>query len=76
MDHHLRITLAMPEHTDALLAFELDNRPHFEQWIASRGDAFYTAAAVRSSLEQRNGQEMRKRNITIWPGSTMPSSAA
>lgn len=61
MDHHLRITLAMPEHTDALLAFELDNRPHFEQWIASRGDAFYTAAAVRSSLEQaqwaRNAQK-------------------
>jgi len=52
MEHHLHITLAMPEHTDALLAFELENRTHFEQWIASRGDGFYTPAAVRASLEQ------------------------
>lgn len=48
----LKITPALPAHAAALLAFELENRAHFERWIASRGDAFYSLEAVRSSLEQ------------------------
>jgi len=51
-DLQFRISLALPSHTDALLAFEIENRPHFERWIASRGDAFYSTQAVYRSLEQ------------------------
>jgi len=33
-----------------LLAFELENRAHFEQWIHARGQHFYAEAAVRASI--------------------------
>jgi len=48
----MRITPATPLYTEQLLAFESENRQHFEQWIASRGDSFYNLASVKSSLEQ------------------------
>ncbi|MBI3283807.1 MAG: GNAT family N-acetyltransferase [Burkholderiales bacterium] len=48
----MNITPALPAHACALLAFERENRAHFEQWVATRGDAFYTLANVVSSLEQ------------------------
>jgi len=51
-DVQLHISPAHPDYTDALLAFELENRAHFEHWIASRGDLFYSTEAVRKSLEQ------------------------
>lgn len=52
MTTDLKITPALPRHAAALLAFELENRSHFEQWVAGRGDAFYTQANVAASLEQ------------------------
>jgi len=51
-DVQLRITPALADYAEALLAFELENREHFEQWIATRGDQFYSKEAVRKSLEQ------------------------
>jgi ribosomal-protein-alanine N-acetyltransferase len=48
----MKLTLAHTSHTQALLDFELENRQHFEQWIASRGDSYYRSEQVRSSLEQ------------------------
>ncbi|MFZ6656057.1 GNAT family N-acetyltransferase [Undibacterium sp. TJN19] len=52
MTSALKITLAKSDDAAAVLAFELENRAHFEQWIASRGDEFYSLAEVRVSLEQ------------------------
>jgi len=48
----IRITPALASHAQSLLNFELENRAHFEQWIATRGDHFYNLNAVKSSLEQ------------------------
>jgi len=52
----MRLTPALPEYAAPLLAFELENRAHFEQWIASRGEHFYHLQAVRDSLEQAQWQ--------------------
>ncbi|MBC3935553.1 GNAT family N-acetyltransferase [Undibacterium rugosum] len=48
----MKLTLVHPSHAQALLNFEQENRAHFEQWIASRGDAYYHTDQVRNSLEQ------------------------
>lgn len=52
MSSALRISLVKSGDAEAVLAFEQENRAHFEQWIASRGDAFYHLDEVRSSLQQ------------------------
>ncbi|WP_322047655.1 GNAT family protein [Paraburkholderia sp. J67] len=36
--------------TDALLAFEIDNRAWFEQWINARADGYYSRSAVREAI--------------------------
>ena len=46
----LSLVPATLAHAEALLAFELENRAFFEQWIASRGDAFYALEHVVSHL--------------------------
>ena len=56
----MRITPATAVFAEPLLAFELENRAHFEQWIASRGDAFYNMAAVTASLEQAQWASLAK----------------
>lgn len=38
--------------THALLAFELDNRAHFETWVAARAESYYSAQAVAAMIEQ------------------------
>ncbi|PXX47393.1 GNAT family N-acetyltransferase [Undibacterium pigrum] len=48
----LKISLVKADDAAAVLAFEQENRQHFEEWIASRGDDFYYLQEVRSSLEQ------------------------
>lgn len=37
---------------EAVLNFERENRSFFEQWIASRGDHYYTLPAVAESIKQ------------------------
>jgi len=37
----LKISQVHPSDAQAVLDFELENRHHFEVWIASRGDGFY-----------------------------------
>lgn len=41
-----------PEHTDELLAFEIENRRFFEPWIAGRGDDHCSVENVRQSLSR------------------------
>ena len=48
----LQISPAHPEHTQAVPAFELENRRYFEQWIATRGDDYYHEQVVSASLQQ------------------------
>ena len=38
--------------THALLAFELDNRAHFETWVTARAGSYYSAQAVAAMIEQ------------------------
>ena len=52
MSSSLTITLVKSDDAAAVLAFEQENRDHFEEWIASRGNDFYCLPEVRSSLEQ------------------------
>ncbi|MBY0573272.1 MAG: GNAT family N-acetyltransferase [Undibacterium sp.] len=46
------VKLVHPSDAAAVLAFELANRQHFEQYIATRGDNYYHLAHVKTSLEQ------------------------
>ncbi|WP_268966649.1 GNAT family N-acetyltransferase [Paraburkholderia antibiotica] len=46
----LRISPPTLSDTDALLAFEVDNRAYFEQWINARPDDYYSACAVRDAI--------------------------
>ena len=66
----IQITPALPSHAEAVLAFELVNRFHFEQWIASRGDHFYSVQAVQQSLEQAQwaAQAQRECHYLVWIG--------
>ena len=41
-----------PEHADELFVFEVENREFFEQWIAGRGDDYYSVENVRQSLSR------------------------
>ncbi|MBC3886205.1 GNAT family N-acetyltransferase [Undibacterium griseum] len=66
----LHIRLAHTDDSTALLAFELENRGHFEQWIASRGAAFYTPENVRESLRQAQWQAQAQQELhyLAWNG--------
>ncbi|MFZ6846737.1 GNAT family N-acetyltransferase [Undibacterium sp. RuRC25W] len=68
--NQIQITPALPSHSHAVLAFELENRLHFEQWIASRGDHFYSTQAVQSSLEQAqwSAHAQREYHYLAWLG--------
>ena len=70
LEKQLLISPALPSHAAPLLAFEIENRAHFEQWIASRGDAFYSIDAVRRSLEQAQwaAQAQREFHYLAWLG--------
>jgi ribosomal-protein-alanine N-acetyltransferase len=39
-----------PDHADALLAFELENRAYFARSVPDRGDTFFTAAGFAERL--------------------------
>ncbi|CAN5725920.1 GNAT family protein [soil metagenome] len=68
----LTITLAHPDHAAALLAFESENRLHFEQWIASRGEHFYQLEQVHASLQQAQAAahagEPKEYHYLVWLG--------
>ena len=67
----LQLTPALPSYSSAVLAFETENRHHFEQWISTRGHAYYSENAVRSSLEQAQwaAQTMKEYHYLAWHGS-------
>ncbi|MEM6646024.1 MAG: GNAT family protein [Bacteroidota bacterium] len=60
-------------YADALLAFELENRAFFEQWIASRGDAFYAVEYVLAHLAAAEHDRARDRSYAYlaFAGSTL-----
>lgn len=68
MDSSLKISLVKADDAPAVLAFELENRAHFETWIASRGDAFYCLQEVRTSLEhaQYAASVQREFHFLAW----------
>lgn len=70
MDSDLKISLVTSDDAEAVLAFESENRTHFEEWIASRGDAYYCLPEVRSSLEQAQYAANSKREFhyLAWLG--------
>lgn len=70
---NLTITPATLAYADALLAFELDNRAFFEQWIASRGDAFYALEHVVAHLTaaEQDRQADRSYMYLVFAGATL-----
>ncbi|MEX3968717.1 GNAT family N-acetyltransferase [Paraburkholderia sp. EG286B] len=46
----LKISPPTLSDADALLAFEVENRAYFEQWINARPDDYYSASAVREAI--------------------------
>ncbi len=47
----LKISPPTLSDADALLAFEIENRAYFEQWINARPNDYYSAPAVREAIE-------------------------
>lgn len=47
----------------ALLAFELENRAHFERWINPREPDFYALAAVQASIAEA---EQARTRLSLW----------
>lgn len=49
-----RLQLLPPSSADlpALLAFELDNRAHFERWVTARAPSYYHQEAIAAAIEQ------------------------
>ena len=64
----LMLTPARAEDAAAVLAFESENRAHFERWIATRGDAYYHLAIVENSLKdaQWQWQAGREYHFLAW----------
>ncbi|GAB5519729.1 MAG: GNAT family protein [Rhodothermales bacterium] len=58
----LSLVPATLAHAEALLAFELESRAFFEQWIASRGDAFYALEHVVSHLAAAEADRVADRS--------------
>lgn len=50
--HRLALHLPAPADTHDLLAFELDNRAHFETWVTARSPSYYSADAIAAMIEQ------------------------
>jgi [ribosomal protein S5]-alanine N-acetyltransferase len=48
--HMLTISLPSFEDVEALLAFELENRDYFEQWVRARPESYYSLSAVRDAI--------------------------
>lgn len=71
MNSTLTIALVKADDASAVLAFEQENRYHFEEWIAGRGDDFYSLPEVRSSLEQAQylANAKREYHYLAWVGS-------
>ncbi|MDY7538273.1 GNAT family protein [Undibacterium sp. RTI2.1] len=53
---------------DAVLAFELQNRDYFEQWVHSRTDAYYDLAQVRATLHAAEVEREQDKSFQylIW----------
>lgn len=47
-DHAVTLELLRPDHADALLAFELQNRVYFASWIWDRGDEYFANFTART----------------------------
>ena len=71
MNSTLTIALVKADDASAVLAFEQENRNHFEEWIASRGNDFYSLPEVRSSLKQAQylANAKREYHYLAWVGS-------
>ncbi|MFZ6773620.1 GNAT family N-acetyltransferase [Undibacterium sp. SXout7W] len=67
----LQISPTHPEYAKAVLAFELENRRYFEQWIATRGDDYYHEQAVSASLQQAqmSANLQKECHYLAWVGS-------
>lgn len=50
--HRLALHLPSPADIHDLLAFELDNRAHFETWVTARSPSYYSADAIAAMIEQ------------------------
>ncbi|MEM1094070.1 MAG: GNAT family protein [Bacteroidota bacterium] len=72
-DPNLTIVPATLAYADALLAFELENRAFFEQWIASRGDAFYALEHVVAHLAaaEQDREADRSHMYLVLAGTTL-----
>ncbi|WP_410787265.1 GNAT family N-acetyltransferase [Kribbella sp. C-35] len=46
-DHDVTLEPLRPDHADAVLAFERENREYFASWVWDRGDEFFTDYATR-----------------------------
>jgi len=69
----LKLTPARAEDAAAVLAFESENRAHFERWIASRGDAYYHLAHVEKSLKEAQWMWSagREYHVLAWHQETL-----
>ena len=54
MTESRRLQLHAPSAADIhdLLAFEVDNRAHFETWVTARAPSYYSADAIAAVIEQ------------------------
>ena len=50
--HRLALHLPTTADTHDLLAFELDNRAHFETWVTARAQSYYKLDAIAAMIEQ------------------------
>jgi [ribosomal protein S5]-alanine N-acetyltransferase len=49
--HMLTISSPSLDDVEALLAFELENRDFFEQWVQARPEGYYVRSAVRDAIQ-------------------------
>lgn len=59
-----KLQLFFPETGDiaALLAFELESRSHFEQWVTARAASYYTADGIAAAIEQAQREREQDRS--------------
>lgn len=69
----LKISPPTLSDADALLAFEVENRAYFEQWINARANDYYSASAVRKAIgaatSDRDGD--RAYQYLVWLDDTI-----
>jgi [ribosomal protein S5]-alanine N-acetyltransferase len=51
LTRRLRLEPLGPDHTEALLAYEVRNREHLRRWEPSRKDEYYTLANIRRHID-------------------------